>query len=176
MSAIYLVVCGASSAFRAGEIAVALAPNYDRVLVMQTPGAKLVVSPRELSRACEATPAIQIIDGYFDTAVLPRPPRAPVLIAPCTFNTLNKLAGGIADSFALSIVSEMLGLGFRIAAALSVNDGLWAHPRARASVATLRGWGITVIEPRVVSGSLTMATTAEILAAVNPATPGPAGA
>jgi flavoprotein len=32
-----------------------------------------------------------------------------VLLAPCSFNSLNKLAHGIADNLALSVVAEAIG-------------------------------------------------------------------
>lgn len=169
MTALYWIVCGASAAYRAGEIALALSGVAERVLVLQTPGSRQVISPRELARACERAPGLQLVDDYFDRALTPQPARAPVLIAPCTFNTLNKFAAGIADSLALSIAAEMLGRGQRVTVAASMNDGLWSHPRARQSVGALRAWGVTVIEPRSEAGVLTLAPTPEIIAALNPA-------
>ena len=43
-----------------------------------------------------------------DVAV-PERARGVVLFAPCSFNSLNKLAHGIADNLALSVVAEAIG-------------------------------------------------------------------
>ena len=48
--------------------------------------------------------------------------------------------------------------------AVSVNEGLWAHPVARASVAALRDWGVRVIAPRDEGNGMTLAPINEIVA------------
>ena len=40
-------------------------------------------------------------------------PYGVVLFAPCSFNSLNKLAHGIADNLPLSLVAEAIGRGAR---------------------------------------------------------------
>src|SRR5690349_20773194 len=42
------------------------------------------------------------------------PPADAFVIAPATFNTINKLAGGISDTLALGLVNEAVGLGLPI--------------------------------------------------------------
>src|SRR4029434_8195858 len=85
--------------------------------------------------------------SYFDEAILPRPPLGLVLVAPCSFNSLNKLASGIADNLALSVAAEAIGRGTPVLVAPSLNEPLLRHPRTSASMATLRDWGVSVIEP-----------------------------
>ena len=92
-------------------------------------------------------PGHQIVESYFDAAILPFPPRDVVLVAPCSFNSLNKLAQGIADTLALSIAAEAIGRKTPVVVAISVNPPLWTHPRAAESAATLRRWGCTVLDP-----------------------------
>ena len=88
------------------------------------------------------------------------------LSAPCPFNALNKLAGGIADTLALSVAAEAIGRGTPVVVAVSVNNPLWAHPRTAESIAALRSWGVDVIDPVADErGYLTMADAAVILAA-----------
>jgi phosphopantothenoylcysteine synthetase/decarboxylase len=154
-STTYLIVSGASTARRAPGLAAALTPSVVGLTVLLTTNAQRVVSPRELA----LVPGVQVIESYFDDAILPRPPEGVVLFAPCSFNSLNKLAGGIADSLPLSLVSEAIGRGTPVVVAVSVNDPLWAHPITTRSVATLRGWGVTVIDPVPdANGYLTMAS------------------
>lgn len=159
---IYLMISGAVTAYRASEIIAGLSHTFDQIFTVQTPNAMRLISPRDLTRI----PKNQVIESYFDARILPRPPLGTVLFAPCNFNSLNKLAHGIADNLALSITHEMIGHGQKVAVALSLNEPLFAHPIVRQSIATLTGWGATVIEPKDVGQGITMAPTAEVLAAL----------
>jgi phosphopantothenoylcysteine synthetase/decarboxylase len=79
----------------------------------------------------------------------PRPFPAPdaVLVAPATFNTLNKWAAGIADTLALGTLCEVYGLGVPIAVLSCVGEALAAHPAYRASLERLRGMGVRFGDP-----------------------------
>lgn len=158
----YLIVTGASVARRAPEVLRALAPVAGRVLTLLTPGARRVISPRELA----LVPGHRIIESYFDAAILPRPAPGVVVISPCTFNTLNKLAAGITDNLALSIAAQAIGRGVPLVVAIAVNTPLWTHPRTQESAATLRKWGCTVLDPVATDDTLTMVSPETIAAAV----------
>ena len=141
---VYLMLSGAITAYRASEFVAALSPRFANVITVQTPNAMRLISPRDLARI----PNNHVVESYFDARILPRPVPGPVVFAPCNFNSLNKLAHGIADNLALSITAEMIGFGQKIIVALSLNPPLWAHPQAKASVQVLRSWGVTVVEPQ----------------------------
>jgi phosphopantothenoylcysteine synthetase/decarboxylase len=159
----YLLVSGASTARRVPELIEALAASgAPPILTVLTPSAQQIISPRELA----LVRGHRIVESYFDDAILPRPPDGVVLVAPCSFNTLNKLAHGIADNLALSIAAEAIGRGTPVIVALAVNTPLWRHPATNASIATLRGWGVTVIEPVERDGWHTLADSETIVEAV----------
>ena len=124
-----------------------------RVITIATPNAAQVISGRDLS----TIPGNQLVESYFDEAILPSPPFGLVLVAPCSFDSLNKLAAGIADNLALSVAAEAIGRGTQVVVAISVNVPLWSHPRARASAAALREWGVDVIDPAPDGDVITMA-------------------
>ena len=163
---IYLIVTGAGTARRAPALLERLGRLGRRVLVIPTPNASRVVSPRELVLAFPEGSPHRVVESYFDEAILPRPPPGLCLVAPCSFNSLNKLALGIADNLALSVTAEAIGRGTPVVVAVSVNPPLWAHPRARESVERLRGWGVDVVEPAESEGYLTLAPDEAILARV----------
>jgi phosphopantothenoylcysteine synthetase/decarboxylase len=73
------------------------------------------------------------------------PPADAMVLAPATFNTINKLAHGISDTLALGLVNEAIGLGLPIVAVPWPNAALARHPVFQRSVAALREWGVTVI-------------------------------
>jgi phosphopantothenoylcysteine synthetase/decarboxylase len=87
--------------------------------------------------------------------VLARPERAShgpgvpanaIAVAPATFNTVNKLAAGIADTLALGLLCEYLALAVPIVLAPNVSPPLARHPQYRRSIAELRTWGVRVLD------------------------------
>ncbi|MEZ4522643.1 MAG: flavoprotein [Thermomicrobiales bacterium] len=162
LNTLYVVVSGAGTARRIPELIELLSPEFDRVIVVPTENARRVISQRELA----LLDRVDVVDSYFDETIQPYPPEGIVLVAPCTFNSLNKLAAGIADTLALSIVAEAIGRETPVVVAVSVNPPLYAHPRTAASIETLRSWGVTVIEPAHEDGWATLAGNLDIVRAV----------
>ena len=156
---IYHVISGTTTAYRAPEIVRELGSLADEIITLMTPGASRVISPRMLV----LEPGHNLVESYFDTLILPRPADGPALVAPCSFNSLNKIAHGIADSLALSVVADLIGRSLPVVVALSLNSALHAHPRTQLSISTLRGWGISIIEPVAAGVELTLAPTETIV-------------
>ena len=75
--------------------------------------------------------------------LLPSPDA--LVVAPATFNTVNKWAQGISDTLALGLLNEAVGLGLPMIAAPWPNAALAAHPVFIRSVGLLREWGVTVL-------------------------------
>ena len=67
-----------------------------------------------------------------------------VVIAPATADLLAKMAAGIADDLATTL---LLATDKPVLAAPAMNVRMWQHPATRRNVATLRGDGVTVLEP-----------------------------
>jgi phosphopantothenoylcysteine synthetase/decarboxylase len=168
METAYLMITGAGVA---GDVAPALieglAARFASVLVVPTPNAGRVVNRRDLSRL----PRHEVVESYFAPAIMPRPPHGLVLVAPCTFNSLNQLAAGLSPNLALSIANEAIGRRTPVVVAVACNADLWAHPQAPASAARLRDWGCTVLDPvpSDTGSGLGLAPVAAILAAVDAA-------
>jgi phosphopantothenoylcysteine synthetase/decarboxylase len=156
----YLVVTGTTTAPLAVELMRGLRDVLPRVLTLMTPNAARVVAPRDLS----SIEGNQLVESYFDSAILPRPPFGLVVVAPCSFNSLNKLAAGIADNLALSVVAEAIGRRTPVVIAPSMNAPLWHHPQAQASATALRAWGVSVVDPQDDASGPRMAPTDVILA------------
>jgi phosphopantothenoylcysteine synthetase/decarboxylase len=156
----YLVVTGTTTAPLAVELVRGLLQLVPRVITIATPNAGRVIAPRDLS----AIPGNQLVESYFDAAILPRPPDGLVVVAPCSFNSLNKLAAGISDNLAMSLTAEAIGRRTPVIVAVSVNAPLLRHPRCQTSMATLREWGVSVIEPVDSGDGPRLAPTEAILA------------
>ncbi|MFC8570390.1 flavoprotein [Streptomyces sp. NPDC057245] len=142
---LYVVVCAAGVASGVGELITAARRRGWEVGVFATPVA---------------------MDGFFDTADAearagrpirsawrrpgePRPFPAPdaVVVAPATFNTVNKWAAGLADTLAVATLCEACGLGVPVGVLPCVSDALASHPAYRASLDRLRGMGVRFGDP-----------------------------
>ncbi|MEL7157529.1 MAG: flavoprotein [Actinomycetota bacterium] len=66
-----------------------------------------------------------------------------VLAAPVTFNTLNKVAIGMADNMATGLLCEALGRDVPVAMEPRVSDAFARHPAFRQHVERLRAAGVT---------------------------------
>src|SRR5229473_1020711 len=138
----YLVLSGTTTAARGPELLRELVGlGFSTVIAIPTPNAARVIAPRELADVA----GVQVVESYFDLAIRPRPPRGVVLFAPCSFNSLNKLAHGIADNLALSVVAEAIGRGTPVIVGPSLNAPLLRHPEAQASLKRLPQWGVTIV-------------------------------
>lgn len=73
------------------------------------------------------------------------PQADAVLACPLTFNSVNKFAHGHADNFAIGLLCEMVGYGVPVTVVPHCKPQLASHPAFVASIATLRGMGVTVL-------------------------------
>src|SRR5580692_12552140 len=161
----YLVLSGTTTAARCPEILGGLVGlGFSTVIAIPTPNAWRVIAPRDLADVAGA----RVVESYFDLAIRPRPPYGVVRFAPCSFNSLNKLAHGIADNLALSLVAEAIGRGTPVIVAPSLNAPLLAHPQAQASLKTLPSWGVTIVPPVDDGAGPRLAPTEQLLDAVRP--------
>ena len=67
-----------------------------------------------------------------------------VVVAPATADLLAKMAAGIADDLATTL---LLATDKPVLAAPAMNVRMWLHPATQRNVATLRGDGVTVMAP-----------------------------
>ena len=67
-----------------------------------------------------------------------------IVVAPATADLMAKMAAGIADDLATTL---LLATDKPVLAAPAMNVRMWQHAATRRNVATLRGDGVTVLEP-----------------------------
>jgi hypothetical protein len=161
----YLVLSGTTTAARCPEILGGLVGlGFSTVIAIPTPNAWRVIAPRDLADVA----GVRVVESYFDLAIRPRPPRGVVLFAPCSFNSLNKLAHGIADNLALSVVAEAIGRGTPVIVGPSLNAPLLNHPEAQASLKKLPAWGVAIVAPVDEGEGPRLAPSAVLVEAVRP--------
>ena len=159
MARLLLGVSGGIAAYKALEMA--------RLAVLAGHGIRVVqteASQRFVGRASfEAITGAPVLVGEFDRdparGAFPdqaAPDHDPIshlevvanadvyLVAPCSANTLAKLAGGLADNL---LTTAALAATCPLVVAPAMNAHMWAHPATRANARALRERGATVLEP-----------------------------
>jgi phosphopantothenoylcysteine synthetase/decarboxylase len=139
---LYAVVCGSPASHGVGTlVSLAQQRGWD-VCVVATPDAlKWLDIPSLVNRSGHPVRHRYKYPG--DPDVLPA--AEAMIVAPATVNTVNKWAAGIADTLALGLIVEGLGLGLPIVAVPYTNRAMAAHPAFGESIERLRSWGITVL-------------------------------
>jgi len=139
---LYLIVCASPRARRVDELVSRAQARGWTVCVVPTPQALKFIDWTVL----EQLTGFAVRSEYEQpgaTDMLP-PPDA-MLVCPATFNTINKWAYGLADTLALALLTEAIGLGLPLVAAPALNSAQAAHPAFDRSVAALREMGVTVL-------------------------------
>jgi Flavoprotein len=68
-----------------------------------------------------------------------------IIVAPATYNTINKWALGISDTYALGVLAETTGLDVPIVVLPFVNTALASRDPFRRSVEALRAEGVRIL-------------------------------
>ncbi|MGW1287500.1 flavoprotein [Streptomyces sp. NPDC001118] len=137
---LYVVVCAAGIAAGVGKLINAAQERDWQVGVIATP---VAMGGFFDAAAVEAQTGRPVRSAWRRPAdPRPFPPPDAVVVAPATFNTVNKWAAGIADTLALGTLCEAAGAGVPIAVLPCVADALAAHPAYQDSLARLRGMGV----------------------------------
>jgi phosphopantothenoylcysteine synthetase/decarboxylase len=139
---LYIIACGGRPAGDLPEFVRYAAEQGWDVCVIATPSGMKFCDPDALA-AATGHPVRCDYKRPDEADVLP-PPDA-LVVAPATFNTVNKLAAGISDTLALGLLNEAVGTGLPIIAVPFPNQMLARHPVFRTSIATLRSWGVRLV-------------------------------
>jgi phosphopantothenoylcysteine synthetase/decarboxylase len=165
LKAIYLVVSGASSARCIPDLLKALTEFKLPIYTLLTHSAHEIISPYNLADQ----QGHQLVSSYFNPALLNGREPGLTLVVPATFNTLNKISQGIADTLPHSLVAEAIGAGWPVIIVPSMNVNLANHPQTARSLKTVREWGVVVLdshaEAHFEGDLLMMASIEEIIAA-----------
>ncbi len=138
-----VVACGAPLAARVSEVAAVLMEAGRTVSVVATPSAMAWIDSEAVSRVVGHAPRVD-----YRSPSEPKLGLTPdaVVVCPMTFNSLNKVVAGIADTYALGVMDEALGQRLPVLAIPMVNDRLWGHPAWAANLEVLSEAGVTLID------------------------------
>lgn len=139
---LYVIVCAAGPAPDASRLVRAAQSHGWDVWIVPTPSATEFID----SAALEVLTAHPVRARYRRPGEEGKlPPADAVIVAPATYNTINKWAGGISDTFALGLLAELTPSGIPITVLPFVNASLAANRVFARSVAELRDASVTVL-------------------------------
>jgi len=144
---ILLGVTGGIAAYKAAEITRLLIQRGAKVRVMMTRNAREFITPltlQTLSQNPVATDTFSLTEESEIGHIRLADSADVVLIAPATADVIAKAAGGIADDI---VTTVLLATQAKVAFAPAMNVHMYAHPAVQENLATLKGRGVTVIEP-----------------------------
>jgi phosphopantothenoylcysteine decarboxylase / phosphopantothenate---cysteine ligase len=136
MSRVLLGVSGGIAAYKACELCRLLVKEGHEVVPLVTPGAERFVTA-ETFRALARRPPGDDVYLHLTRADL-------LVVAPCTANTLAKLAHGLADNV---LTEAALAHRGPTLVAPAMNPRMWSHPATRANAETLRAHGVVLVGP-----------------------------
>ena len=144
---IVLGVTGSIAAYKAIGLVRLLTQAGASVHVVMTDSAIRFIAPLTFEVLSGNPVASDVFAGHQDMKHLSLTEQADLLVvAPCTGNTLAKLALGLADNL-LGTLSLTVQCPVMICPAM---DGeMWAHPAVQAHAQILRHRGVVLIEPEV---------------------------
>ncbi|URD61426.1 bifunctional phosphopantothenoylcysteine decarboxylase/phosphopantothenate--cysteine ligase CoaBC [Sphingomonas sp. KRR8] len=147
MANILLIVGGGIAAFKAAELIRLARRQGHGVTPVLTDGGSHFITPMTLAALAESPVYTSLWDLKDETEMghiqLSRAADL-ILVCPATADLLARMAAGIADDLATTL---LLATDKSVFVAPAMNVRMWQHEATRANVATLRARSVTVIEP-----------------------------
>lgn len=139
---LYIVVCAAPAASGVEDLVLLAQAAGWHVYVIATPlGLRFIDADRLASLTGEPVRSEWRMPGETQTL----PPADAVIVAPATFNTINKWATGITNTFAVGLLCELTGFGVPIVAVPLLKGALARHVAFGPNLDALRSMGVRVL-------------------------------
>lgn len=136
-----VVVCGAGPASEVGQL-VRLAQEYGWIVqVIATPAALEFLD----IAAVEAQTGSPVRSQYRSPGEARSRPSDAIIVAPATYNTINKWAQGISDTYALGVLAEATGMNVPTVVLPFVNSALAGRGPFLRSIEELRREGVRIL-------------------------------
>ena len=144
---VLLIIAGGIAAYKSLDLIRRLRERGAAVRAVMTRAAAEFVTPLSVGALCDEAPYRELFDpgqeqqiGHIKLA------RAAdlVIVAPATADILARMAHGLADDLATTV---LLATTQPILVAPAMNVQMWAHPATRANMAVLRDRNVHVVGP-----------------------------
>lgn len=151
---IILCITGSVAAVRASELARLLMRKGAKVYPVMSAAACSLIGPDLMEWACGFKPVTTLTGAVEHVALAGNVEGKAdlILVAPCTANTIGKIAGGIDDTPVTTMVTTALGEKIPLIVVPAMHEPMYRHSFVMENIEKLRNAGITVMLPRVEEG------------------------
>ncbi|GAA1873968.1 flavoprotein [Myceligenerans crystallogenes] len=141
---LYIVVCaaGATRLVPSRFLPMATERGWD-VHVLTT--AQAIGTFPEVIEQIESVTGRPVRADFHTTVGYSLPDPDAVVVAPASYNTVTKLALGIADTYVLTRLTEQIGRGIPIVIGPYINEKFAKHPTYEPTLERLRSWGLKIV-------------------------------
>src|SRR5678810_459966 len=146
MARVLLIVGGGIAAYKSLELVRLLKKARHQVTPVLTKGGEHFVTAMSLGTLAESavhTSLWELKDEVEIGHIQLSRAADLVLVCPATADLLAKMAAGIADDLATTL---LLATDKPVVAAPAMNVRMWLHDATRANIATLKSRGVTILD------------------------------
>ncbi len=161
---IVLGITGSIAAVRCVELARELMRHGADVHAVMTKDAQRILHPEAMKYATENRVITEITGDVEHVGFCGMGGKASILlIAPCTANTIGKIAHGIDDTTVTTFATTAFGSGIPIMIVPAMHESMYNHPIVIENIGKLDGLGVEFINPVLDEGAAKIASTDEIV-------------
>ncbi len=154
-----LGVTGSIAAVKTVELAHELRRRGASVRAVMTDSASHIVDPWAAEFATDNDAVTGITGAVEHVELCGREGWADVLlIAPCTANTVGKIAAAIDDTPVTTCATTALGAGVPVVVAPAMHEPMYDHPGVLDAIERVESWGVPFVEPRIEEGKAKIAS------------------
>ena len=167
---IVLGITGSIAAVRCVELARELMRQGANVHAVMTDDAQKIIHPDAMKYATGNHVITEITGAVEHVGFCGIGGRASILlIAPCTANTIGKIAHGIDDTTVTTFATTAFGSDIPIMIVPAMHESMYNHPIVIENIGKLTGLGVEFINPIMEEGAAKIASADEILLRVEKA-------
>ncbi len=162
---IVLCVTGSIAAVETVKLARELVRHGAAVQGVMSGAARTIIHPWALEYATGKKAIVDITGDVEHVALCGRRKEAYdlLLIAPCTANTIGKIASGIDDTPVTTFATTAIGSKIPIIIVPAMHGSMFDHPIVQDNIRKLESIGISFIMPKVEEGAAKMPSVEEIV-------------
>ena len=152
---IVLCVTGSIAAVETIRLSRELIRNGAEVQGVMSPASQTIIHPYALEYATGRKVITEITGAIEHVAYCGKRKQAYdlLLIAPCTANTIGKIAAGVDDTPVTTFATTAIGSHIPIIIVPAMHGSMFEHPIVQENIKKLESIGITFVMPRVEEGA-----------------------
>ncbi|WP_053947253.1 bifunctional phosphopantothenoylcysteine decarboxylase/phosphopantothenate--cysteine ligase CoaBC [Halolamina sediminis] len=166
-----LGVTGSIAAVKVVELAHELRRQGAEVRGVLTESAQGIVHPWAVEFATGHEPITELTGRVEHVELCGRDGWADLLLlAPCTANTVGKVAAAVDDSPVTTTATTAIGADVPVVIAPAMHEPMYDHPGVLDAIDRVESWGVEFVDPRIEEGKAKIATEDAIVTEVARAT------